>query len=178
MSWGSIPTAHAKPVITPLATIKASYTPEMGHDGGPTVKVAGRVMFCKRFGKLSFMTLRDETGDLQIAADKKRLSERDFAAQDLIDLGDQIVVEGSLGTTKTGEVTVWAKSLSFAAKSVLPPPGKWDGLSDIELRYRQRYVDLWANPAVMKVLKLRMAGGSRGALLFNGARGTSKSRLP
>ena len=143
--------------VRPLADVKAMYTADMGHDGGPTVKVAGRVMFCKRFGKLSFMTLRDETGDLQIAADKKRLSETDFKAQDLVDLGDQIVVEGTLGVTKTGEVTVWAKRLTFAAKSVLPPPAKYQGLEDVEIRYRQRYVDLWANPEVMRLMRLRSA---------------------
>ncbi len=154
---GIDPYGQREPDVRSLASVKAMYTADMGHDGGPTVKVAGRVMFCKRFGKLSFMTLRDETGDLQIAADKKRLSERDFAAQDLVDLGDQIVVEGSLGVTKTGEVTVWAKSLSFAAKSVLPPPAKYQGLEDVEIRYRQRYVDLWANPEVMRTLRLRSA---------------------
>ncbi len=67
-----------------------------------------------------------------------------------------MVVEGSLGTTKTGEITVWAKSLSMAAKAIVPPPGKWHGLEDVELRYRQRYVDLWANPEVMKLAKLRI----------------------
>ena len=75
---------------------------------------------------------------------------------DLLDLGDQIIVEGPLGVTKKGEITIWATALRVAAKSVLPSPGKWDGLADIETRYRQRYVDLWANPEVMKVLKLRM----------------------
>jgi lysyl-tRNA synthetase class 2 len=143
--------------ITPLAAIKASYTPEMGHDGGPVVKAAGRIVLKRDMGKLSFLSLRDETGDLQVALDKKRLPELDWKINDLLDLGDQIVVEGPLGVTKKGEITIWATSLKIAAKSVLSPPGKWDGLSDIELRYRQRYVDLWANPEVMKVLKLRMA---------------------
>jgi len=143
--------------ITPLATIKSSYTPEMGHDGGPVVKAAGRIVLKRDMGKLSFLSLRDETGDLQIALDKKRLDETAWKVNDLLDLGDQIIVEGPLGVTKKGEITIWATALRVAAKSVLPPPGKWDGLSDIELRYRQRYVDLWANPEVMKVLKLRMA---------------------
>jgi lysyl-tRNA synthetase class 2 len=67
-----------------------------------------------------------------------------------------IVITGKLGATKTGEVTVWAMVVRFAAKALLPPPAKWEGLSDVELRYRQRYVDLWANPDVMRVLKLRM----------------------
>jgi lysyl-tRNA synthetase class 2 len=142
--------------ITPLATIKSSYKPEMGHDGGPVVKAAGRIVLKRDMGKLSFLSLRDETGDLQVALDKKRLDETAWKINDLLDLGDQIVVEGPLGVTKKGEITIWATGLKVASKSVLPPPGKWDGLSDIELRYRQRYVDLWANPDVMKVLKLRM----------------------
>jgi lysyl-tRNA synthetase class 2 len=102
------------------------------------------------------MTLRDETGDLQVAIDKKRVGESEWKAHDLIDLGDRIVVTGKLGATKTGEVTVWATNLAFASKALLPPPAKWEGLSDVELRYRQRYVDLWANPEVMRTLKLRM----------------------
>ena len=141
--------------IAPLAEVKSTYTPEMGSDGGPVSTAAGRVMFAKRFGKLTFMTLRDDTGDLQVALDKKRLDEKGWQVQDLIDLGDQIVVTGPLGRTKTGEVTVWATSVTFAAKALLPPPGKFHGLEDVEARYRQRYVDLWANPDVMRVMKLR-----------------------
>jgi lysyl-tRNA synthetase class 2 len=143
--------------LKPLAEIKASYKPEMGHDGGPVVKVAGRIILKRDMGKLSFMTLRDETGDLQVAIDRKRVDERSWAINDgLLDLGDQVVAEGPLGVTKKGETTVWATSLNISSKSLLPPPSKWDGLSDVELRYRQRYVDLWANPDVMRVLKLRI----------------------
>ncbi|HSV12808.1 MAG TPA: amino acid--tRNA ligase-related protein, partial [Tepidisphaeraceae bacterium] len=142
--------------VQPLAAIKSSYKPEMGHDGGPVVKAAGRVMLKRDMGKLSFLTLRDESGDLQVALDKKRLDERAWEVNGLIDLSDQIVVEGPLGVTKKGEVTIWATQLRMASKALLPPPAKWEGLSDIELRYRQRYVDTWANPDVLRVLKLRM----------------------
>ncbi len=139
-----------------LLEIKSSYTPEMGHDGGPIVKAAGRIMLKRDMGKLSFLTLRDESGDLQVALDKKRLDETAWQVNGLLDLGDQIVVEGNLGKTNKGETTIWAKGVKLAAKSLLPPPGKWDGLSDVELRYRQRYVDLWANPDVMQLMKKRM----------------------
>src|SRR5207245_2991363 len=142
--------------VQPLAEIKSSYKPEMGHDAGPVMKGAGRIMLKRDMGKLSFLTLRDESGDLQVALDKKRLSEGDWKVRDLLDLGDQIVVEGPLGTTQKGETTIWATSLAMASKALLPPPAKWEGLSDVELRYRQRYVDLWANPRVMNVLKVRM----------------------
>src|SRR5688572_16812428 len=142
--------------LQPLAQLKSLYKPEMGHDTGPVVKAAGRVMLKRDMGKLSFLTLRDETGDLQVALDKKRLDETAWKVNDLIDLGDQLVVEGPLGTTKKGEITIWATALGVASKALLPPPAKWEGLSDVELRYRQRYVDLWANPEVMKVAKLRI----------------------
>ena len=142
--------------VQPLKEIRALYHAEMGHDGGPVVKGAGRVMLKRDMGKLSFLTLRDETGDLQVAFDKKRLTEQNWAVNALIDLGDLLLVEGKLGVTNKGEVTIWATAMSVASKALLPPPAKWEGLSDVELRYRQRYVDLWANPDVMRVMKLRM----------------------
>ena len=142
--------------VQPLAAVRSMHKPDFGQDGGPEVTVSGRVMFRKSFGKLTFMTLRDETGDLQVAVDKKRVQDVDWQAHDMIDLGDRIVATGKLGATKTGEVTVWATKVAFAAKALLPPPAKWEGLSDVELRYRQRYVDLWANPEVMRLLKLRI----------------------
>src|SRR5688572_21931089 len=110
--------------VQPLAAVKALHKPEMGQDGGPTAKVAGRIIFIRDIGKLQFWRLRDETGELQVAMDKKRLGERDWQVVGLADLADQVVVEGKLGTTKTGEVTVWATGLSFAAKALLPPPSK------------------------------------------------------
>lgn len=142
--------------VTPLNSIKAAYQPDMGHDGGPVVKGAGRVMLKRDMGKLSFLTLRDESGDLQVAIDKRRVDETSWKIRDLLDLGDLIVVQGPLGTTNKGEITIWATKVEMAAKALLPPPAKWEGLSDVELRYRQRYVDLWANPEVMKQLRLRM----------------------
>jgi lysyl-tRNA synthetase class 2 len=141
--------------LRPLREIKDSFKPEYGHDGGPVVKGAGRVMFKRDMGKLSFLTLRDESGDLQVALDKKRLDDLGWQIRDLIDLGDQIVVEGPLGQTNKGEISIWATKVQMAAKALLPPPEKWHGLEDVELRYRQRYVDLWANPDVMRMMKLR-----------------------
>src|SRR5277367_4228439 len=153
---GVDPYGQRTPGIQPLAAIKSLYKPEMGHDGGPEVIGAGRVMLKRDMGKLSFLTLRDDSGDLQVALDKKRLNEIDWKVRDLIDLGDLIVVTGKLGQTNKGETTIWAEKISMAAKALLPPPAKWEGLSDVELRYRQRYVDLWANPDVMRVMQLRI----------------------
>ncbi len=142
--------------VTSLAAIRSSFRPEMGHDGGPVVKAAGRVVLKRDMGKLSFLTLRDETGDLQVALDKRRLDDTSAEVRGLIDLGDLLVAEGKLGTTNKGETTVWATCVEMAAKALLPPPAKWQGLADVELRYRQRYVDLWANPEVMRLQKLRI----------------------
>ena len=142
--------------VRPLAEIRGLFKAEFGQDGGPVVKAAGRVMLKRDMGKLSFLTIRDESGDIQVALDKKRLDEVAWQVNGLIDLGDLIVVEGPLGATKKGEVTIWATGLSMASKALLPPPAKWEGLSDVELRYRQRYVDLWANPEVMRMAKLRI----------------------
>src|SRR5947207_3228288 len=93
--------------IRPLAEIRGMHRPEMGHDGGPVVKAAGRVMLKRDMGKLSFLTIRDETGDLQVAIDRKRVDDRSWEVRSLIDLGDQIVVEGALGVTNKGEITIW-----------------------------------------------------------------------
>ncbi len=142
--------------IIALSDARARYLPEHGHDAGPIVKVAGRVVQKRDMGKLSFYRLRDDSGDLQIAIDKKRVDELSWQVRELSDLGDLVVAEGPLGTTKTGEVTVWATNYAMAAKALVPPPGKFHGLEDVELRYRQRYVDLWANPEVMQMAKLRI----------------------
>ncbi len=143
--------------LMPIADARAKHKPETdGHDGGAVVKVAGRITFRKDFGKLVFMFIQDQTGRIQVAIDKKRVPELDWEIDRLLDLGDQIVVQGPLGVTKTGETTVWASSLQISAKCLLTPPGKWDGLSDVEARYRQRYVDLWANPDVMQLAQTRI----------------------
>ncbi len=154
---GVDPYGSATPGIQSLAAIRAQFKPEFGQDGGPVVKAAGRIILKRDFGKkLSFLTLRDDTGDLQVALDAKRLPEAAWGVRDLLDLGDQIVVEGPLGVTKTGEATIWSTSLAMASKSLLPPPAKHEGLTDIEQRYRQRYVDLWSNPDVMRTMQLRI----------------------
>jgi lysyl-tRNA synthetase class 2 len=135
---------------------RAKTTP--GHvvtDRRPTVKVAGRVMLSRDNGKLIWMTLRDHTGDLQVAISAKDVPERDFQLAKLTDLSDIIIVAGRLMKTKTGEVTVWASSCELGAKSLAQPPEKHAGLADVELRYRQRYVDMWANPETSRVFALR-----------------------
>ncbi len=93
--------------------------------------------------------------DLQIAASKKDIDDQSFELVRQLDLGDVVVVEGNLGMTRKGELTLWAKSVQMASKSLVPPPEKWSGLQDIEQRYRKRYIDLYANPEAMQVFKMR-----------------------
>jgi lysyl-tRNA synthetase class 2 len=152
---GIDPYGSAVENVRPLKQIRDSFLPEMGHDGGPVVKAAGRIVQKRDMGKLSFYSLRDDSGDLQVALDRKRLDDRGWHLRDLLDYGDQIVVEGPLGQTNKGEITVWASKVQMSSKMLMPPPAKWEGLSDIEQRYRQRYVDLWANPEVMRMMKMR-----------------------
>jgi len=117
---------------------------------------AGRIALLRDIGKLIFITLRDRSGTIQIGLSKKLLSEQ-WALAKLLELGDLIGAAGSLGRTKTGEITIWADHVTFLSKCLLPPPEKFHGLADVDQRYRQRYVDLWANPDVMERFKKRSA---------------------
>jgi len=119
-------------------------------------KAAGRIVLLRDIGKLIFITLRDRSGTIQIGLSKKLLSEQWILVK-LLELGDIIGASGQLGKTKTGEITIWADNLVLLSKCLLPPPEKFHGLADIDQRYRQRYVDLWANPEVMERFKNRSA---------------------
>jgi lysyl-tRNA synthetase class 2 len=153
---GIDPYGGRTPGLAPLSSIRMQHRPEFAQDGGPVVAGAGRIMLLRNMGKLAFVRVRDDSGDLQVAVDKRRVDERSWEILNLLDLADQVVFEGKLGATKTGEVTVWATKIEIASKALLPPPAKWEGLTDVEARYRQRYVDLWANPEVMRIAKLRI----------------------
>ncbi len=129
---------------------------EPGQTSEQKARVAGRVMLHRSAGKLIFMTLRDGSGDLQVAVSKAAVSERDFTvAAKMLHLGDIIGIDGTIGRTKTGELTVWASAVAMLCKAVEPPPAKWHGLKDVDLRYRRRYVDLFANPDVRETFKQR-----------------------
>ncbi len=109
--------------------------------------VAGRIVLLRMFGSLAFLTVRDRSGDMQVGLSKKAVRDA-WPVIKQLDLGDLIGVAGHLGKTKTGEITVWADSFTLLCKSLRPPPEKYHGLSDVEWRYRHRYVDLFANPEV------------------------------
>jgi len=126
-------------------------------DRRPVVRVAGRVVLLRDNGKLLWMTLRDTTGDLQIAVSQKDVDERSFKFAKTVDLGDVLVAGGRVMKTKTGEVTVWCQGegLLPGAKCLVTPPEKHAGLTDVEIKYRQRYVDMWASPETTRVFELR-----------------------
>jgi lysyl-tRNA synthetase, class II len=106
-------------------------------------------------GKLVFMVLRDHTGDLQISISKKDLDPTSFKIASKLDYGDIVVAGGPVGKTQKGEICIWADRFEVHCKSLAPPPEKWHGLQDPELRYRQRYVDMYANPQTIETFKLR-----------------------
>jgi lysyl-tRNA synthetase class 2 len=133
----------------------SSKSAEELEQGKYKVRIAGRMLTNRPFGKAGFITLSDGEGQLQVYAKKDLVAERDFQLYKLLDIGDFIGVEGTLFRTKTGELTVLANELAFLAKSFLPLPEKWHGLKDIEIRYRQRYVDLVVNREVRDVFVKR-----------------------
>ncbi|MCA1560957.1 MAG: lysine--tRNA ligase, partial [Acidobacteria bacterium] len=116
---------------------------------------AGRILAIRSFGKANFLVLSDGRAHIQVYIRKDGLPERDFAVYKLLDFGDFVGVAGHLFRTKTSELTIWASRLEFLAKCLLPLPEKWHGLSDVEVRYRQRYLDLIVNPDSRRVLEVR-----------------------
>ena len=117
-------------------------------DAGRTVALAGRMMSKRVMGKASFAHLRDAKGDIQLYVRRDELGDESYAAFKKLDLGDIIGVRGEVFRTKTGELSVRVTELTLLAKSLRPLPEKFHGLTDTETRYRQRYVDLIANPEV------------------------------
>ena len=118
-------------------------------------KVAGRIIALRRFGKAAFAHLQDATDRLQIYFKKDHLGESGYDLFEKLDVGDTLGVEGILFRTKTDELTLQANRLTLLSKSLRPLPEKWHGLTDVELRYRMRYVDLISNPDVRKVFSRR-----------------------
>ena len=111
-------------------------------DDGPTVRVAGRIMLLRNAGRLVFLDLVDRTGRLQGMIVRRAIKLSNTAAVGCLDLGDIIGVEGRLGYSNSGEMTIFASSLTFLTKSLETPPDKYHGLVDPELRQRMRYLDL------------------------------------
>jgi lysyl-tRNA synthetase class 2 len=121
------------------------------------VRVAGRVLTKRGHGKASFATIGDGAARLQLYLRQDVLGEAGYRLIELVDLGDFVGASGRLMRTRKGELSVEVRELSVLSKALLPPPEKWHGLTDVEARYRQRYLDLVANPEVRRVFALRSA---------------------
>ncbi|NJN74006.1 MAG: lysine--tRNA ligase, partial [Limnothrix sp. RL_2_0] len=135
---------------------------EAGEEVEAAVSIAGRILARRVFGKLAFFKLQDETGTIQLYLDKKLINagmpdlEGAFNhLKKLTDVGDIIGVKGIIKRTEKGELSIKVSEFAMLTKSLLPLPDKWHGLTDIEKRYRQRYVDLIINPDVKATFRLR-----------------------
>ncbi|MFP4356010.1 MAG: lysine--tRNA ligase [Phycisphaerae bacterium] len=138
----------------PIAKILDGYQDETE---GQTADAAGRLILFRDMGKMIFAHIRDQSGQMQVAFRKNAMSETEFQLAKLLDLGDVIACSGPLQKSRTGEITIWAEKLTFLTKSLLPMPEKFHGLRDIELRSRQRYLDLMTNPESMQRFSKRLA---------------------
>ncbi len=121
---------------------------------GKTVRIAGRIMSKRRHGKAGFANLQDMSGSIQLYFRANDIGE-DYEVFKKLDIGDIFGIEGSVFKTQKGEISVHVAKMSYLAKSINPLPEKWHGLKDVELRYRQRYVDLIVNPDVKNVFLKR-----------------------
>ena len=119
------------------------------------VRLAGRIMAIRSFGKASFLHIQDRSGRLQVYARKDRLGDEGYALFQTLDVGDIVGVWGDLFRTRTKELTVEAQGIRLLTKCLRPLPEKWHGLADVEARYRQRYVDLIVNSEVRAVFEKR-----------------------
>ena len=117
----------------------ANFLAEKG-DKRPRSLVAGRVVQHRDIGKLVFLSLRDASGDLQISVSKAECPAEQFRLAKKLDYGDVIVAGGAVGKTKRDEICIWADSIQMHSKSLVPPPEKYHGLTDPELRYRRRII--------------------------------------
>ncbi len=134
---------HADDDAEQLALLDASYA------------IAGRIMAKRDFGKAAFIQVQDRTGRIQAYIAKKELGDEAFGLFSKVDVGDIVGLNGTAFRTKTGELSLRAETFRVLTKSVLPLPEKWHGLTDVETRYRQRYLDLIVNQDVREVFRMR-----------------------
>ena len=141
-----------------VAQILADYGQKTGEEleaNRVDVRVAGRIMAIRLMGKAGFAHIQQQGQRLQIYVKKDAVGDKGFDLYKLLDLGDHIGARGYLFRTRTGELSIHVEELTFLSKDLLPLPEKWHGLTDVELRYRQRYVDLFVNPEVRDVFVKR-----------------------
>lgn len=161
--------------IGPLREVHAGL--EAGEDSGETQRVAGRVIARRGHGKLTFVVLKDASGELQLMTQLDTLGEQDYAALEQIDLGDFIGAEGTVMRTRRGELSLRVTSWQLLSKSLRPMPEKFHGLTDVETRYRKRYLDLMVNDESREVF-LKRARIIRAIREFLDARGFVEVETP
>src|SRR5262249_35840290 len=134
------------------------------------VKIAGRILLLRRQGKLTFATVRDQSDAVQLFVDRNSLGEERQQEFNQLDLGDWVGVEGTVMTTRKGELSVLVTDFALLSKALRPLPDKWHGLSDVDTRFRQRYVDLIVNEDARRVFATRFAAVAaiRGVLAADG----------
>src|SRR5262245_55573947 len=155
---GVDPYPHRFDTQATIAAIVAEHGSKGGDDLAAAhidVRTAGRVLAIRSFGKANFLVLSDGTARVQVYLRQDSMPERDFQIFKLLDFGDWVGVSGPLFRTRTNELTVNAQRIEFLAKCLLPLPEKWHGLQDVEIRYRQRYLDLIVNPDSRRVFEVR-----------------------
>ena len=143
-----------------VAGIVAEYTmlpKEDLEEKKPTVRVPGRIMTVRKMGKATFFHISDGCSRLQVYIREDVAGTEAYERFGLLDIGDVVLIAGTLFKTRTGELTVLCASWTFLAKSLHPLPEKWHGLQDVEIRFRKRYLDLIMNPEVGRVFRLRSA---------------------
>ena len=133
-----------------------SLEPQEAESSGAIYSIAGRIMAMRKFGKAAFCSVADKSGQIQIYLKKDILGDEIFETFKKWDIGDIVGVEGSLFKTKVGELSIQARKITMISKSLRPLPDKWHGLSDVETRYRQRYVDLIVTPESRETFKKRV----------------------
>lgn len=133
-----------------IEVIPASEEGGRPHQSGPKVRAAGRIMLQRKTGKLVFANIQDWSGVVQLFIGKKQVGDRNWELVQQLDLGDIIGVDGELGRTNTGELTIFVSEVHFLTKSIETPPDKFKGLQDPELRQRMRYLDLIHNEGVLE----------------------------
>ncbi len=122
---------------------------------GKAVAVAGRLTGLRGHGKIIFVDLADESGKIQLVLKTDAIEEKVFNLTEQLDMGDFLAVQGEVGKTQAGEISIFVSNFQLIAKSLRPLPDKWSGFKDVEERYRQRYVDLLVNPEVRKIFVTR-----------------------
>jgi len=138
-----------------VATAHADDDKEALEGGSQEYTVAGRIMARRDFGKAAFIQIQDRSGRLQVYVGKDKIGEEAFKLFGTLDLGDIVGISGQPFRTKTGELSLRASSLRLLTKSLKPLPEKWHGLTDVETRYRQRYLDMIVNPQVRETFQAR-----------------------